>query len=402
MSKSSLPKILIGILAAVFIIHQLYSAVYKPITTQSASFYTATDGLDITGFVIRKEHIITNDTNDVLHFAIESGERVAKGGTVAELYDNTGASATVLKIEEIKQKIEDITEIQNYNDVQAADIELVNDKIKTALGELIFNSSSGDFGRCSKDATALLSAVNRKQVITGEHTDFSSQLTELNEELNLLNNSLPVSKGKIKAELSGYFVSLTDGYENILNEKSLGEITADYLAKLKPQKAQGGTIGKIVSDYEWFIAARVPLNDSLKYKEGDTLSIKTSVKSSPVLPAMVERINISEDSNSAVVIFSCNQMNSELAGMRTGAMTVVNKEYSGLKVSKKALRVVDGKTGVYVVSGINVKFVRVNVIYSTADYIICEQKQTNDEAVLKLYDEVVVKGRKLYDGKVIG
>ena len=146
----------------------------------------------------------------------------------------------------------------------------------------------------------------------------------------------------------------------------------------------------------------MPLNDSLKYKEGDTLSIKTSVKSSPVLPAMVERINISEDSNSAVVIFSCNQMNSELAGMRTGAMTVVNKEYSGLKVSKKALRVVDGKTGVYVVSGITVKFVKVNVIYSTSDYIICEQKQSAEETVLRLYDEVVVKGRKLYDGKVIG
>lgn len=402
MAKSTLPKILIGILATVFIFHQVYSAVYKPITTQSAEFYTATDGLNITGFVIRKEHVIESDTQNVLHFAVKSGERVAKGGTVAELYDTTNASATVLKIEEIKQKIEDITEIQNYNDVQAADIELVNEKIRTALGELIFNSSSGDFAKCSQDTTELLSAVNRKQVITGEQTDFSKQLNALNEELNILNGSLPVSKGKIKAEVSGYFVSLTDGYENILDEKKLSEITPDYLSNLKPQKTNSGTVGKIVSDYEWFIAAKVPLNDSLKYKEGDTLSIKTSVKTSPVLPVMVERINLAEDSNSAVVIFSCNQMNSELASMRTAAMTVVNKEYSGLKVPKKALRVVDGKTGVYVVSGINVKFVHVNVIYNTADYIICEQKQTNDEPVLKLYDEVVVKGRKLYDGKVIG
>ena len=402
MEKNTLPKILIGVFAVVFIVHQLYSAVYKPITTQSANFYTATDGLNITGFVIRKEHIIESNTSDVLHFAVESGQRVAKGGTVAQLYGNTDASATVLKIEEIKQKIEDITEIQNYNDVQAADIELVNEKIRKALGELIFNSSSGDFRESSRDTTELLSAVNRKQVITGEQTDFSKQLAELNEQLNLLNNSLPTSKGAIKAELSGYFVSITDGYENILNEKSLSEITPDYLSSIKPQKTQGGTIGKIVSDYEWFIAAKVPLKDSLKYKEGDTLSIKTSVKSSPVLPVMVERINISNDSNSAVVIFSCNQMNSELASMRTGAMTVVNKEYSGLKVSKKALRVVDGQTGVYVVSGITVKFVKVNVIYSTSDYIICEQKQSAEETVLRLYDEVVVKGRKLYDGKVIG
>lgn len=402
MAKTTLPKILIGLLAAVFIFHQVYSAVYKPITTQSAEFHTATDGLNITGFVIRKEHVIESNTENVLHFAVQSGKRVAKGGTVAELYDTTSASEIVLKIEETKQKIEDITEIQNYNDVQAADIELVNEKIRKELGELIFNSSSGDFAKCSQDTTELLSAVNRKQVITGEQTDFSKQLNALNEELNILNSSLPVSKGKIKAEVSGYFVSLTDGYENILNEKKLSEITPEYLSNLKPQKTKNGTVGKIVSDYEWFIVAKVPLNDSLKYKEGDTLEIKTSVKTSPMLPVMVERINLSEDSNSAVVIFSCNQMNSELASMRTAAMTVVNKEYSGLKVPKKALRVVDGKTGVYVVSGINVKFVRVNVIYNAADYIICEQKQTNDEPVLKLYDEVVVKGRKLYDGKVIG
>lgn len=402
MAKNTLPKILIGLLAAVFIFHQVYSAVYKPITTQSAEYYTATDGLNITGFVIRKEHVIESDTNNVLHFALQSGKRVAKGGTVAELYDNTSASATVLKIEEIKKKIADITEIQNYNDVQAADIDLANDKIRNALGELVFNSSSGDFSTCQQDATELLSAVNRKQVITGEQTDFSKQLNALNEELNILNNSLPVSKGKITAEVSGYFVSLTDGYENILNQKTLSEITPEYLSDLKPHKTSNKAVGKIVSDYEWFIAAKVPLNDSLKYKEGDTLTIKTLVKSSPQLSVMVERINIAEDSNSAVVIFSCNQMNSELAAMRTAAMTVVNKEYSGLKLPRKALRVVDGKTGVYVVSGINVKFVNVNVVYKTDEYIICEQKQTNDEPTLKLYDEVIVKGRKLYDGKVIG
>lgn len=402
MRTNALPKILIGLLAVVFIFHQGYSAVYKPITTQSAEYYTATDGLNITGFVIRKEHLVETKSSDVLHFAVQNGERVAKGGTVADLYDSTDASATVLKIEEIKQKIKNITEIQSYNDVQASDIDLVNTKIRTALGDLIFNSSSGDFSKGNLDSTELLTAVNRKQVITGEQTDFSSQLNALNGQLDSLNASLPVSKGKIKAEVSGYFVSLTDGYENILNEKTLSEITPDYLSSIKPQKSKSGAIGKIVSDYEWYIAAKVPLNDSLKYKEGDTLTIKTSVKTSPILPVMVERINLSENSSSAVVIFSCNQMNSELASMRTATMTVVNKEYSGLRVPKKALRVVDGKTGVYVVLGINVKFVAVNVIYSTNDYIICEQLQTNEGRVLKLYDEVVVKGRKLYDGKVIG
>ena len=59
-----------------------------------------------------------------------------------------------------------------------------------------------------------------------------------------------------------------------------------------------------------------------------------------------------------------------------------------------------GVTGVYTVSGMRLKFVPVNVLYSTEDFIICEQ-QVSEKTVLRLYDEVVVKGKGLYDGKVI-
>ncbi|MBO7519588.1 MAG: hypothetical protein J6T73_02315, partial [Clostridia bacterium] len=122
--------------------------------------------------------------------------------------------------------------------------------------------------------------------------------------------------------------------------------------------------------------------------------------SAPELTVTVKCINMSKDNNTAVVIFSCQQMNSDLATMRRGPITVVNKVYRGLKLSKKDLRVVNGVTGVYTVSGMRLKFVPVNVIYSTEDFIICEQDD-KDKNPLRLYDEVVVKGRGLYDGKII-
>ena len=87
--------------------------------------------------------------------------------------------------------------------------------------------------------------------------------------------------------------------------------------------------------------------------------------------------------------------------MRSGPMTVIKSEYSGLMVSRKALRVVDSVRGVYVVNGMQINFVPVNIIYSAEDFYICE-KQTDNDGVLKLYDSVVVKGKNLYDGKIIG
>jgi hypothetical protein len=93
-------------------------------------------------------------------------------------------------------------------------------------------------------------------------------------------------------------------------------------------------------------------------------------------------------------------MNTELASMRSGPMTVVSKTYSGLKVSKKALRKLESKTGVYVVTGMQAKFVEVEIVYSNDDFMIC--KKNDADGNLKLYDQVVVKGKNMYDGKIVG
>jgi hypothetical protein len=92
-------------------------------------------------------------------------------------------------------------------------------------------------------------------------------------------------------------------------------------------------------------------------------------------------------------------MNAELASLRSASMTVVNKEYSGLYIPKKAQRVIDSKRGVYVLSGMQIKFKPIEIVYTGDNYIIC--KKSDEDGALRLYDQVVVKGKNLYDGKII-
>ena len=67
----------------------------------------------------------------------------------------------------------------------------------------------------------------------------------------------------------------------------------------------------------------------------------------------------------------------------------IKKKYSGLKVPSEALRVSDGKTGVYtVVDGI-VKFKPVNIYYKDSKYAIVEENNASTGGLL-LYDEVIV------------
>ena len=400
MKKSTIIKFSIIFLALVFVINQAISMLYKPITTDSAVFYTANNGFKITGVIIRNEILVTNDNDGVLHFLISDGERVAKDGTIANIYDSESASITLSQIESVQNKIDDINAILSFNDLEAANLGLINNRVNENLDSLILSAANGNYSDMPKKSEDLLFALNRRQAALGDTSSFASQLEILTDKLQKLEQGLTGINGEVVASQSGYFLSKTDGYESVLSVDKLSSLTPEFLDGLESKQNGKSVVGKIVSDYEWYIAAKVSINASHNYKAGDSLKIYTSVKSSPVLPVTVKQVNTSKNSSDAVIIFACNEMNSELASMRSGPMTVVSKEYSGLRVPKKALRVVDEVKGVYIIKGMQAKFVPVEILYSTEDIMIC--KKSDDDGQLRLYDQVIVKGRNLYDGKIIG
>lgn len=400
MFNSKALRVILCIVAVVFLGNQIYSFAYKPITTVTAEYQTVTQGFNINGIVIREEKVINSNKAGALHFVLSNGERVAKHGTIANIYSNADASVIVNRIEQLNLRIKDIEEMQGYNDVEAADISLANNKVNNSLNTMLRGIAAGDFSSFEADSSELLTNISRRQMITGEQTDFSARLNDLKTELDSLNATLPQPVGNITTDRSGYFVSNVDGYENVLSCDNIESVTPEYIDTLKAETVENTAVGKIVSGYVWYIAAKVDISESVKYKTGDELTLKTTIKSTPELKVVLEKINTSNSENAAVMIFSCQQMNSELAVMRKGSFTIINSTYSGLKIPTKALRVQDGKTGVFVRSGMTVKFVGVNVIHRTDEYIICEQEVSND-TVLRLYDDVVVKGKRLYDGKII-
>lgn len=400
MRDNKVLKIILCIIAIVFIVHQIYSSTYKPITTVSAEYQTVIEGFPINVMIIREEKVVESNTKGALHFTLVDGERVSKNGVIANIYSDAKTSVTVNRIEQLESRIKDIEEMQSYNDVEATDIKLINNKVNKSLNTLIRGIASGDFSSVEVDSAELLTNISRRQMITGEETDFSARLDKLNLELEQLRSSLPQPIGSITTNESGYFVSTVDGYETVLSCNEIDALTPERLDSINKGNTPQNAIGKIVSGYTWYIAASVNISDSLKYKVGDKLTLQTTLKSTPHIDVKVEKINTSQEKNEAVIIFSCDQMNSELASIRQGNMTIINNTYSGLKLPAKAMRFKDEKAGVFVRSGMTIKFVEVNVIYKTDEYFICEQQVSND-SVLRLYDDVVVKGKNLYDGKII-
>ena len=413
MKKSKLILGVTGAVLLVFLIYQLYAVFYNPVTTEIVTAADAVDGIKITGIIIRNEEIIKSDTSAAMHFEINDNECVAAGGVIANLYGSSTQSVAAAELKNIEKEINNIEQIHKYNDLNAVDIGTLNAKIYDEFNIIASITATGKFSSLQSNKEEMLALMNRRKLATGQEVDFSEQLSALKTKRDALLSRVGQPIGVLKTEKSGYFVSATDGYENILTPDKLDSITPEFLDDMKPENAgDDKTVGKLVSDYTMYIAASVSINDSLSFKVGDKLVINTSLKSNPELDVEVHDINVSHASDRAVIIFSCQEMSGELSSMRTDTMTVVKKKYSGLKVGSKALRVstqtvtnADGTqsektvTGVYIVNGVTAEFVPVNIIYTYDNYALCEI--ISEDGNLRLYDEVIVKGKNIYEGKII-
>ena len=126
-----------------------------------------------------------------------------------------------------------------------------------------------------------------------------------------------------------------------------------------------------------------------------------------------------------MLVVRCDEMNEEIARMRKETCQIQLKSYSGIRVSQKAInfetrtykekQMIDGEEkevevtkevkGVYVMNGSEIRFCQIIPLYSNESYVICKQYPDEGEIVtedtVSLYDEVVIGGTDLYDGKVV-
>ena len=393
-------KIFISVLLLAFLGYQTYSVIYKPITTATAVYYDAFDGIEINGYFVREEKLINYTATGNERYVAKEGEKVSKGGIVAEVYSDSSTALAYSRAEELEKQIETLKTMNSVSDPSSVDLDTISNKIKKEYTQYLFSTDNGGFLNSDAFANELLIQMNRKQILTGEVQGFDAMITSLEGQLASVKNGLGAPINTIKAEASGFFVSNIDGFESLLNINNIDNLNTSIFDKLNSTKPGNG-FGKIVTSYDWFIVSKMTGDDYLRFSPGDSVSLKTTIEGSEELNATVYRVNVDENKNEAVVIFSCNIMNGNIAITRNAKMTVVTKSYSGIRISNKAIRVVDGQTGVYIIQGSIVKFRPVEIIYTTETFSLCKRDESNLSDAIRLYDEVIEKGKNLYDGKYI-
>ena len=303
-------------------------------------------------------------------------------------------------------------------------LDSVNNRLDQRLAAFIEDVNKRDFAGISSAESELLSAIYRKQMMTGDQKNFDDKIKALEEEKATLESSFNESIGSIKTKDSGYFVSDVDGYEGLFSVDDLSQIKYSDITNAKPNEVTDGEyIGKIIKGVNWYIACPITEEEAvaINHNSGE-ITISIPYATSETMPVKVVSVNQFSNEDKAVAILECNYMNSALTQIRNEAVEINLNTYEGLKVSKKALHDdyvtstvtdEDGNTtekeikvqGVYVKYGSQLIFKQVFIIYSGEDFVICSEDPGQDVLVngttLELYDEVVVEGDDLYNGKII-
>ena len=91
-----------------------------------------------------------------------------------------------------------------------------------------------------------------------------------------------------------------------------------------------------------------------------------------------------------------------IAQGRCETVQVDLKTYEGIRIDKAALHIVNGQRGVYVKYGNLQRFLKITTLYENDSYILVpEDGKLGSANEVRLYDEIIVQGTNLQDGKLL-
>ncbi len=394
--------------AFVYLFHDAVKVNRDNYDTETVDEAVEQEKLELKAFIVRDEEYINQKTTGTVVPLIKDGMRVASGDAVARVCSSAEDAANVSELLEAKESLARYQELSEQTELNALDMEKLNKAIDSSFTELVRASDNGDFSDLDSNIEELENKLASKQILKDGTIDLTEKFNELGAKIKTL-EAKNISTSDVLAPLSGYYISNLDGYESAMDYDKISELTVDEAEKLFEKKPEdvSSRMGKIVGSYKWYLVTVMDSKYSLLMAEGDTMKINMPYYGFKNVEVKVEKISTTQNDKVAVA-FSCNMMNETYANMRTEDIELVFKEYTGYKVNSSSIRREKDEKGnevdvVYILRGDIMNARRIEIIYDAGDYVLVseETKASNGYRPIKRYDEVIVKGRNLSDGKSI-
>lgn len=390
---------LLFLLAAAYIIVQLYVILGREYKTEIAVLYTMADSVELPGFVMFDAINVPGEGN--LGYLVEDGERVSEGAVIAEKYTDDSQSAAREQLIRLQNNIDLLTKSQNS---AGSDLTLLTTQTKTALYNLLDQLDTASYSGMQDAESEFLLAQNRLQISTGQTSGFQSTIAELEAERDTVAAQLEGLE-TITAEENGYFISAASAMPLDLEEQTLADATPAQIQELLAQGVSTSTAslaGRIVEGFSWRFYTVCDQDTAERYDGVTNVRISIPGKEETPLDATVSSVELDEESGLAKIVIECQTINSDVLRLGQETAKIDLQTYQGLRIDKDALHIVDGEKGVYVKYGDLQRFRKIQILYEDDTYMLVPSDgSVGGDSEVRLYDEVIVEGSNLQDGGLI-
>ena len=421
----TLTAVIIGFLAlaALYVFYQAGQVLFPPNTYETALLATVEDTVDAQGVLLFSESYVAGD--GTLGYLVDDGERVSAGTAVAEVYSDASQAGLRQQLTQINDQIELLQKSQNTTSAQ---LETLRKDRSAALYNLMDSLDRFNYEDTADQKESYLLAQNKLWIVTGEVANFSDQIASLVQQASNVQAQLG-NPTQITAPQTGYFVrASSSGRLNAGADDILAQVPAQLKAYLdsNPTLPLDGCAGKIVSGFTWRYVGVCSAEQGQKLlgQNGKPLSSSVQIRfpgqTDRSFKATVSEVTIDEEQGLARFVLTCNVINGDVLCLNHAAARISVGESTGLRIPASAVHYLkeDGTEaetqgenyipGVYVKYGNIARFCKIDPVdndhplVTDGDYILVLPKGTDGSvSQVRLYDEIIVSGQNLYDGKLL-
>lgn len=386
-------------LVSVYIIAQCFVVFHRSYKTETAIKYTLAESITLDG-VVAFDSVDVAGSGD-LGYLVQDGERVTNGTVVAEVYTDDSQGVQRERLDRLERTITLLTKSQNST---GSDLSVLTNQTKQALYNLLDKIDTAQYSGITDAEDTFLLAQNRLQVSTGQTAGFADTIAALQVEYDSIKAQLDALQ-TITATTNGYFSSTAASPAIAADRQALDDADPATLQKMLADgfpAAATDRAGQITTGFSWKFYAVCDLDTAAQFDNISSVKISVPGKQNTPLSAAVEEVTPDKDNGLAKIVLQCQTINAEVLSFGQETAQIDLKTYEGIRIDKEALHIVDGQRGVYVKYGNLQRFLKITTLYENDSYILIpENGKIGTDNEVRLYDEIIVQGTNLQDGKLL-
>lgn len=385
-----------------------YRTFYGSYETATVYEYTGESTLPAEGWLIRREEVLPTGGN-LEEIVVAEGENVAAGDVVARVYSTQEALERHRELDRLETELERLNYIHTRG-AEESDAMRLGDEIVSSMTTLRYSASRNDLAQLGDQLDGLQELVFRRDYTYSTSSALSEQIAALNNQIVELQTATQSATSTVCSPAAGIFSSTVDGYEAALTFDLLADVTPESLREAAGRRsaASGQELGKIITSFDWYFAAIMDQSVTKRLSTGSSANLFLE-GASGAQKMTVSYISPPNADGQVVIVFHSNKNLSAITQLREQNINVSYGSYTGLRIPARALRADQetGQLGVYRLSGTQAEWVPVELVYSGSDYYLIrsehegELSQLGQAKELRPGDQVLVRGKDIYDGKVI-